>query len=308
MRLRAFAFVAFFILAPNALISRADAQEYTIVNSVRLPAESFVGDPIELRYHVRTAARMSNPATLPEPVWGAINSVRVTERDAGYDVRIVVVPYETGTLTIPPLTLGGLVLDGLSLVVSSVLEDRSEVRSIYGPQRLPGTRLALLLAVLGVAVPAAIALYLVGPGRSLVSALRAGHRARIPYRNLLRTIDGLEKGITRDSARDFYTRLVASVQDLMTSRLGFECRSATSSELTSYLPSFAERCGAEPDVAAPLAEVFSTADEAKFAHRPTQRNVRERHLRTCRVLVVDLETSRRRKGSSGRKGGDHVGV
>lgn len=302
------ALVLLLILAAGPLAPSAVAQEYSIASSVRLPAESFVGDPVELRYHIRTAARLSNPAALPEPGWGVINSVRVTERDAGYDVRIVVTPYEPGTLTIPPLMLGGAVLDGLSLVVSSVLKSHTDVRSIYGPQRLPGTRLALLVVVFGVAVPAGVALYLVGPGRSVVTALRARHRARIPYRKLLRTIDSLEKGITRDSARDFYTRLVSAIQDLMSSRLGFECRAATSSELTAYLPALAERCGSEPAVAAPLAGIFSTADEAKFAHQPTRRKVREQHLATCRSLVVDMETSRRRRRASGRKDRDHVGL
>ena len=292
----------------------AVAQEYTIVNSVRLPAESYVGDPVELRYHIRTTARLSNPPALPEPGWGVVGSARVTEQDSGYDVRIVVIPYETGTLALPPLNLGGVVLDGLSLVVSSVLDGRSDVRSIYGPHRLPGTRLALLLALFGIATPVAVTLYLVGPGRSVIGAVRARHRARVPYRNLLRTIDSLEKGIRHESARDFYTRLVSAIQDLMTSRLGRECRAATSSELTSYLPMFAEQCGSQPTVAAPLANIFATADEAKFAHSPTRRKVREHHLEMCRSLIVDLELSRRRKSSPARKSSTsrkdrgHVGI
>ena len=305
MRQSACGLILFIVLANAPL---AVGQEYTIVRSLRLPAESFVGDPVELRYEIRTTARVSDPPVLPEPTWGVISSARVTERDSGYDLRIVVVPYETGTLALPPLPLGDVVLDGLSLVVSSVLDGRSDVRSIYGPQRLPGTRLAILLAVFGIVIPAAVALYLVGPGRSVINTVLARYRARIPYRNLLRTIDSLKKDIRHDSAREFYTRLVSAIQDFMSSRLGLECRAATSSELTSYLPVFAERCHTEPSVTAPLAEVFSTADQAKFAHIATRRNVRERHLEMCRSLMVHLELSRRRKPSPGRKGRDHVGV
>ncbi len=298
------------MLLPCLVVAAQDAPvaSYTIVNSVRLPAESFVGDPVELRYTLRTSVELVAPATLPEPAWGVISSVRVVPRADEYDVRLLVVPYEPGTLTLPRIDLGAIQLDGLSLVVTSVLDEESEFRSIYGPQRLPGTRLSLLLAVLAVVVPLALVLYLAGPGRSLVSAIVERRRARIPYRSLLRTLDRLEGSIQRDTAADFYTSLVSSLQDLMTSRLGFECRAATSTELRRYLPALAAQCGAEPQAAAPLAEIFETADEAKFAHSQVRRKTRSRHLSECRETVVGLETARRRRGSGKSREGADVGV
>ena len=281
---------------------------YTIVDSVRLPAESYVGDPVELRYTLRTPAELAAPATPPNPTWGDVSSIRVVSRGDEYDVRLLVVPYEPGTLTLPPVDLGAIRLEGLSLVVTSVLDEQSELRSIYGPQRLPGTRAALLIAVLVVVIPLAIVLYLIGPGRSLVNAIVERRRARIPYRNLLRTIDRLDASIKRDTAAEFYTSLVYALQDLMTSRLGFECRAATSTELRMYLPALAAQCGADAATAAPLAEILQTADEAKFAHSQIRRKTRTRHLAECRKSVVELEAARRRRRGVKAREGAHVGV
>jgi hypothetical protein len=288
--------LAFLGLGP--LATTASAQSYTVIDSVRLPAESFVGDEVELRYTLRTTASLAAPAHVPEPSWGEISSVTVVERSDGIDVRLLIVPYEPGTLTLPAIDLGGIVLDGLSVAVSSVLTDDSEIRSIYGPQRLPGTMVTIFLIALAVIVPLSIALYLTGPGRALVKRLIARHRARIPYRKLLRTIDRLESDIKRDTARDFYATLVHAIQDFMTSRLGFECRSATSTELMGYLPALAAACGAEPETAAPLADVVSTADDAKFGHSQVRRKVRLRHLKQCRSAVLELENVRRRAHAS----------
>ncbi|MFW5689621.1 MAG: hypothetical protein ACOC1U_08615, partial [Spirochaetota bacterium] len=248
------------------------------------------------------------PAQPPQPGWGEISSVRVIPADGQYDVRLLIVPYEPGTLTVPRIDLGGLELEGLSVSVSSVLNERNELRSIYGPQRLPGTRLAILLAVLAVAIPGAIALYLFGPGRAMLGLLLERYRARVPYRNVLRTIDRLEATIKQETARDFYTRLVYSIQDLMTSRLGFECRAATSSELRAYLPALAARCASAPVVAEPLVEVIIAADQAKFAHDHVRRKTRLQHLEQCRAVMVELETNRRRQRAAHRKERTRVGA
>ena len=286
---RALAVLAFLVAAP-ALV----AQSYTVVDSVRLPAESFVGDAVELRYTLRTDAQLSAPSPLPEVPWGTIESVSVGEGNGQYSVRIVVVPYEPGTLTLPRIDLGGVALAGLSVSVTSVLGTEAEMRSIYGPQRLPGTRLTILLIALVVGVPGGAALYLAGPGRALIHSFVARHRARIPYRNLMRTIDRLESNIRYDSSREFYTRLVASIQDLMTNRLGFECRAATSTELEAYLPLLAARCGERVEAVSELGDIFRSADRAKFGHAQIRRKVRLSHLELCREAMARLEAARRR--------------
>ncbi|MFP4113562.1 MAG: hypothetical protein ACOCYX_06525 [Spirochaetota bacterium] len=293
---------ALLLVSPGALTTRVHAQSYTVVDSVRLPAESFVGDPVELRYTLRTTASLSSPESVVDPPWGEISSVRVIERGDEIDVRIAVVPYEPGTLTLPRIDLGPVTLEGLSLIVASVLEEGAELRPVYGPQRLPGTLVAIVLLVLGLVLPVVLALYLLGPGKALVREIADRYRARLPYRNLMRTIDSLEASIKRQTARSFYSRLVRSLQDLMTSRLGFDCRAATSSELRRYLPAFAAQCRAQASVAAPLADVLATADAAKFGRAEVRRKTRKAHLVVCREVAAALEASRRGRG--GERGPD----
>jgi len=275
------------------------AASYTLIDAVRLPAESYVGDQVELRYTLRTAADLVTPGAVDDPPWGEIGSVRVFPRGDEYDVRLLVVPYEPGTLTLPTIDLGPIRLEGMSLVVTSVLEDGGELRSIYGPQRLPGTRLAVFLAVLAVVIPLAVGLYLSGPGRTVLGRILERRRARVPHRNLLRTIDRLEASIRHVPANELYTELVHALQDLMTSRLGFECRAATSTELEAYLPILAARCGASAGTTAPLVDVLRAADEAKFAHGKVRRKTRLNHLERCRSAAVELESARRRLRRTG---------
>ncbi|MFW5743302.1 MAG: hypothetical protein ACOCW3_04900 [Spirochaetota bacterium] len=291
-------------LAALALLATAPAlaaQSYTVVDSARLPAESFVGDAVELRYTLRTDEQLSAPSPPPEAPWGTIESVSVSEGNGQYSVRIVVVPYEPGTLTLPRIDLGGVALAGLSVSVTSVLEPETELRTIYGPQRLPGTRLAIFLIVLIVVVPGGAALYLAGPGRTLINSFVARHRARIPYRNLMRTIDRLESNIRYETSREFYTKLVASIQDLMTNRLEFECRAATSTELEAYLPLLAARCGEQAEAVSELADIFRAADRAKFGHAQIRRKVRLAHLDLCREAMARLEAARKRAQRGHRK-------
>ena len=96
---------------------------YVIVDSVRLPAESYVGDPVELRYTVRSAATPAVPDEIPQPRWGEVTDLRVQPGTGAFDLRMTVTPDAPGTLTLPRVDLGGVRIEGLSIVVESVLYD-----------------------------------------------------------------------------------------------------------------------------------------------------------------------------------------
>jgi hypothetical protein len=286
------------------------AQSYTVTNSVRLPAESFVGDPIELRYRIRTDASVTEPEEVPTPPWGSIESLVVTETENEIDVRIVVIPFEPGTLTIPSLDLGELRLEGLSFVVSSVLasETNEDLRSIYGPERLPGTRAAVIVAGGLVVVGLILAFYFAGPGKKRLRFWIGRMKARLPYRRLVRQLTGLEAEGSEVSSREFYIRLVDAIQDYMSAVLRVECRSATTTELVGYLPILAAYSDVAEAEVKPLAEVFRTADRAKFAHASVDERERLRHVHACSELFADLETNRRRlRAPSRRTRRAHVG-
>ena len=280
----------FFLAVSAALFG----QSYTVVDSVRLPAQSFVGDAVELRYQIRTDATLSIPDQLPQPAWGTLERVELDESSEGWVVRIVVVPFEPGTLTLPRLTLGEIDVDGFSLVVSSVLGEEPALEPIYGPQRLPGTRGALILAAVLIAAAATSGLYVLGPGRRQLQALIARYRARLPYRRLRKELALLEAEGDQLPAREFYIGLIESVQRYMSSVLRVDCRAATTSELVRYLPALASLSTVDRASVSPLEPLLHRADNAKFAGLSVAAPLRHDDLALCTAVFEAVEEGRRR--------------
>ncbi|TFH05509.1 MAG: hypothetical protein E4H09_01895 [Spirochaetales bacterium] len=295
-----------------ASLAMAQPASYVITSTVRLPAESYVGDPVEFRYTLRTDAAVREPVDVPMPPWGTIGYVRVIPRDGEFEVRIAVTPFEPGTLTLPELTLGDIRLEGLSVTVASVLEDEPNgLRSVIGPQRLPGTQALLLGVAFGVAFAIACGLFILGPGRRHLHTFLMRYRQKVPYKRLLRDLQRVEDRLKIDTAREFYIAIVAAIQQFMGLRLGRECRAATSTELTALLPDLARAHQAPPDGAGELKEIFDSADAAKFASSAIRRSLRVTHLATVRRVAAVLEASRkplRRRAPSTAKEAPDVGV
>ncbi|MEE8441372.1 MAG: hypothetical protein V3S41_06595 [Spirochaetia bacterium] len=301
--------VVFLLIGTWGAVSQSS---YIIVDSARLPAESYVGDPVELRYTVRSQANPVVPGEIPQPRWGEITALRVLPGAGTFDFRMTVTPYEPGTLTLPRIDLGEVRIEGLSLVVESILSPGDVgLRPTHGPQRLPGTQAALLLFGFGISFLIALVLYLFGPGRRHIHNIVSRYRARVPYHNLLALVRVLERDIKRYTIREFYIVLVEELQTFMTSRVKQNCTAATSTELIEILPELEESCGALAGTAAPLEEVLIAADSAKFARQTVRLKKRSRHLKLVRAVAVELESHRRRLRRSGRiqrKQVSHVGV
>jgi hypothetical protein len=268
---------------------------YVVVDSVRLPTQSYVGDPVELRYTIRTPATPQLPEEISQPRWGELSAFRVTPTSGGFDLRFTATPFEPGTLTIPRIDLGGVRIEGLSLIVDSLLRDENpSLRGLLGPMRLPGTRAMLLGLAFAVSFAVALAIYLLGPGRTHIRALIARRRARAPYRRLLHCVHKLQSDIHRYTMRDFYIELSRELQLFMDSRIDFNCRAATSSELIGLIDELEKSCGATPGTAKPLEEIIRAADNAKFARKTIRRKKRSRHLVVVRAVAIELENHRRR--------------
>jgi hypothetical protein len=268
---------------------------YVIVDSARLPAESFVGDPVELRYTVRTTAVPSEPQSMPDVRWGEITSIRVSQSTGEFDLRVGVVPYEAGTLTLPRIDLGSLRLDGLTLLVSSVLpEGDVTLRPALGPERVPGTRSALLALAFGGSFLVAFLIYATGPGRKHLHVLLERRRARLPYRRLVLELERIRRNVKDYEVREFYIAVMEGLQVFMSSRIPRECRAATSSELIALLPALETGCDAPPGTASALADVIRNGDAAKFAHQSIRQNARLADLEVVLYVVSNLESYRRR--------------
>ncbi len=281
--------VALFALIASSL----PAQPYTIARSFRSPVESFVGDTVELRYVVRADLLIEAPEAVPSVDWGRIDSVVVEPLGNEYEVRFVVTPFVPGTIALPRLRLGQVDVDGLSFVVNSVLDDDAQLAPAYGPLVLPGTRSAATIALIATVVLVSAGAFVTGSGRERIAVLLARLRTGRPDRRLARELARLGRGQQRMTARDCYTELIRALQDYMSARLGFDCRSRTSTELAAFLPALASMCAAHPSVAAPLAEVLTAADGAKFAGRSIRPKARGIHVDACVGVLDALESARR---------------
>lgn len=233
--------------------------------------------------------------------------LRILPRPGGFDLRLTATPFQPGTLALPALRLGDVRLDGLSLIVQSILPaGGGDVRPALRPQRLPGTRAALLFIGLGVSFAVALAFYLVGPGRRHIVALVNRYRSAAPYRHLVSRVHHLERDIRNYSVRDFYIELSREIQVFMASRTGHNCIAATSTELIATLPQLELACGAVPGTAEPLAEIIRASDTVKFQRRSIRQKKRIRHLEVVNAVATELETHRRRLGRRTRSGKSRV--
>jgi hypothetical protein len=271
---------------------------YSVIENTRVPVNSYVGDEVEIRLVVRITSELpeplSDPAFVPQPTWGVIKSVRVIPRGDDYAIRIVVVPFEPGTVVLPTIPVGGIELAGLSIIVSSILSpDNEELRPAYGPQSLPGTSAIMLVIAIAVALAVAGPLYVLGPGRRHIQAIIDRYNARRPFRRLTSDLNAIYAQIPATTARIFYTDLISALQRYMGGMLKRSCDSATSSELAALLPALAAACSAEEAAARPLTGMLGLADKAKFAGAPIKRTVRKAHVRVVRTVAEQLETSRR---------------
>lgn len=286
--------------------AQASEISYTLSDAVRLPAESFVGDPVELRYTIRSAYRPPEPfaevqpfgdaqsSTVADPQWGTVESLRMNPHSDGFELRLVVIPYEAGTLTLPPIVIGEIRLEGLSLVVSSVLGNDESLRPVHGPQYLPRTRSLVVVFFLALILVPVAAIYLLGPGRRHIAMLRSAFHSRAPHRQLVRRLDELHGSLEDLSGKEFYIELVLSLQLFMGARLGTSCISQTSTELTGQLSDLARSSGSTPDATIPLVEVFGIADAVKFANKRVRRTLRAEHINRVRGVAEALEEARRR--------------
>ncbi|TVR85680.1 MAG: hypothetical protein EA428_15415 [Spirochaetaceae bacterium] len=284
-------------------------ESYTVTESVVLPTEYHVGDRAELRVRIRTASSVELlvPAALPEVSWLTFHDMRLFPIDAQQtEIRISFTAFRPGTQTLPTVDLGGIRLSGLTVHVTSVLEEgRTDPAPLEPPMILPTTRLRLAAFVALIIVGPLLLWMLLRLGRGQVSTLVARYRRAQPYRRLRKSLKRLESNLEELDARSFYIVLLEDVRRYFTQRLGRDLMSATSVEIIHYISGIDAR-GSDL-----IAEVFRTGDLVKFAGRPSTPEQRGKHLGGVSQVIAELESApigrgvargQRGRGTGGRRG------
>ena len=262
-----------------------------------LPQEFYVGDLAEIRIQIEPMPGVSlvSPAEMPESSWISFKSVTVDTDKEFPEIRIRLVSFQPGIRALPPIDLGGAVLQDLKIHTTSVLRDDTvEFAEPFGPVILPGSRLLLVIgAIVLLAGPLLILMFWERMGTALKENIRAGRR-KLPYRRFLKgmaQIAGQEEALSAD---EYYTKLSDTVRSYLTLRLGKNLISATSRESEGIL-----RCQfGDFDGSRSIAEFLSGADRVRFGGETASLERKREDLSLCRAQVEAVEElmKRREKG------------
>ena len=277
-----------------ALVHVAGAQEYSIIESLFLPPEYYVGDPVELRLTLRSryADSITLPRELPQPSWGTIQDIRMLQKGSDREIRVRFVPFEPGTKTLPPLNLGPLVIADVNVFVSSILtgEDQ-ELRPLRGQLLLPGTQVFLVLLIGGIVLLPVAWFFLFRSLRGSFQRVLRLYQDGKPYRKMQRNIRVMRSAADTVQGRDFYISLLREVREYLSMRFHISAFSLTTKELEEV---FAQTL-TEAEDRKGLSKLFLHGDMVKFANLPSTITTRMSHLDQVERIVGNIESRERRK-------------
>lgn len=286
---------AVFLLVVLALLFLAaaplSAQDYSISRTVFLPSVYYVGDRVELRLSIRSSMldQIQLPQELPQPSWGTIHDIRIVDRGDEKDIRIIFTSYYPGTRTLPPINLGPILLNDISIFVSSILNSNEQQLVPSRDQLiLPGTQLTIILwSLLVLSIPL-LWLIIFRWGRQYFVRLIAKYKEGLPYRRLQRSLKDLTENAGAIDGRNFYIALLDLVREYLSGRLNIDARSATTRELESALKKEVDN----PADQNFIVRLFHHGDLVKFASQPSTLKSRMDHLTQLQEVLQHIESSR----------------
>ena len=278
------------------------AQEYTITESFFLPPVYFVGDQVEMRLVVRSrfADQMTIPPELPQPSWGRLEDIRIIERGLDRELRIRFVPFEPGTKTLPALNLGPLVVDGLTVFVTSILANRTDrdlLAPIQGQMLLPGTQGLIILVLASLFLLPLAVVGFVKIFRAVLSKVILYYREGRPFRRLSKVLRTLKSSADVLTGREFYITLLSEIREYFSLRFSISAQSLTTRELQEVFTRFVS----QKDEQESLHKLFVHGDQVKFANLPSTITGRMNHLEQVDTIIQAIEIRERREQEKRRK-------
>ena len=275
-----------------SVVSAPAQEDYGITRTVMLPRTTYVGDRVELRVEIRPSGSVSiaAPDSMPQAPWAEFHDIQLLPRGNEYELRLVLTPYQPGTLTLPPIELGEIVLRELSVHVSSVLaEGEAEPSPPHRQAVLPYTRI-LLGGAAAVLLLVPMGLFVIARwGRGRLEQILRAYRTRKPYRRLLKTLRALESRIEEIDARGFYIDLLQELRRYFSQKLHRDLMSATTAEIAVYM----RQAVAQAEDREALFELFHYGDLVKFASRRSRLGERRTHIEELRGILDRIERSSR---------------
>ena len=275
----------------TCLASTLLAQDYNVSRTLFLPPVYHVGDRVELGLSLRSSFlnEIQLPQQLPQPPWGIIHDIKITERDDERDLRIIFTSYYPGTQTLPPIQLGPIVLTDISIFVTPLL-DRTTLVDSSEQIMLPGTQIVIIVTSLFMIAFLLLWLPLWKRSRRYVLKFIQRHQEGLIYRKLEKNLTDLTANAGVIDGRNFYIQLLACVREYLSGKIQMDVRVATTGELEMML-----RKGLEnPEDRTFIINLFHHGDLVKFAAQPSTLKSRMMHLDQLREVLAHIESGRNR--------------
>jgi hypothetical protein len=263
---------------------------YTVEQKLSLPPSYYVGDVVELRLTLSLSSdtAIQAPRDLPEAEWGEIRDIRVFSTENGAEIRITFVPFLSGEQKLPPLKLGTIILENITINTNSlVAEEDSELKPPRVQLLLPGTGIyAGLFAALIFIVPA-LGIIFFRWGKAQIVAIINRHRENQPKRRILRELKRLSEAAAEMKARDFYIELLDEIRNYLSKRFNIDYTVITTKELESRLSLIEEKSRQKS-----LITIFRYGDRVKFGGDDASLAARRGHIDRIYQLVAYIEERR----------------
>lgn len=271
------------------LSPRISAQSVSDVSF--LPPTFYIGDLVEARIVIRDLSLEETviPDSFPDADWITFREVLALRRPDGIELRISFIPYFVGSRTMPPIDIGGMVVQDIAVFVASILEiEGRDLSPMQDQILLPGTRLFFaVIAALLLVIPL-LAIFAGGILKRSFDSLKNKFKESMPYRRLLKQLRSLEQEMHELDGRTFYIKMTALVRKYLEQRFNIRVVSSTTAELPLVL----EKTSMPEEVRKKIVAVFRFGDLVKFANQRAKLDQRKNHLDDLRNAVMRVHRRR----------------
>lgn len=275
--------VLFICLIPMAVLSG----QAEVTRSVFVPPEYYIGDPVELRLQIELDRFevLTEPLNYEEPEWVEIRNIDISQDRRTAEISIKFTSFSPGTRALPDLDFGPFTLSDFKIYTKSLVEEgESDLRGLRPQVMIPGSRLTFFLLILAVFVLPYLLYFLIRLlVRYIIVLIRKYHSAR-PFRTLNRTLKRLDAGLEKMGVRDFYIALTDSLRIYLSARTGFDCLSATTSEIARF-----HGFGLDQTLWDRMVSVLKQGDMVKFAGETLSKEEMKENLDFVLSLCQEIE-------------------
>lgn len=281
-----------FLLLQAAFLTAAD--NYQIHNIRFMPPEYYVGDTVEMSFILKTDQihSFTVPEEFPDPGWLNILSMDIESKGSETEVTIHLIPYYPGTRALPPVDLGGVIVDDLKIFTSTLLnlESSRELEGVQSPLLIPGTRaVGALIVSLLLALPILIVM-LYRFIRHRTGEIVKTYKINLPYRQFQRLVRKIRRSMVNMPEKEFYMTFTGGLKKYLSTRFHHDLNSSTTSEIENLLG----RSRIHDTLALSLVNLFHRVDRVKFAGDKMLYSDREQLLSEVEEVSEALEEWRKK--------------